>query len=420
MGQNVSGAWLSVPLAEELLAELEQYNLEAPDSFWGGSSCARFRWAVNVGRWMPQGGAEGEEFKMLLSLLPFEEQEQVMQYRALPDKKRTLIGRLLSLRACAQALGDPAYDQIQIGRTKGKKPFLHSPLPGSLPNFNFNISHDGSWVVLASDCLYLVGVDVSAPQRERGDHEDETWFQDMTSVLTENERESIKGGKTHQERYAIFQRIWSAKEAVSKAVGSGLSFGFERMEVTLPGESEGGLGNMVLSAIGWPRSDVEKPPGKRSRMNFSSLLANLQGGQRGQGGGTERGDQPPRPPEKTGEAPQHKPSRVDLHIDHWPRSDWIVEQQEFSGGSWVTVALGPVYDAVDADGIFKTTFRLPGLGGPTNVEGLMAKAQTEASRHWIPEAQGFQQLAVDALAPQKVRGELTALKARLLTAAAGV
>ena len=29
MGQNVSGAWLSVPLAEELLAELEQYNLEA-------------------------------------------------------------------------------------------------------------------------------------------------------------------------------------------------------------------------------------------------------------------------------------------------------------------------------------------------------------------------------------------------------
>ena len=25
-----------------------------------------FRWAVNVGRWMPQGGAEGDEFKMLL------------------------------------------------------------------------------------------------------------------------------------------------------------------------------------------------------------------------------------------------------------------------------------------------------------------------------------------------------------------
>ena len=24
-------------------------------------------------------------------------------------------------------------------------------------------------------------------------------------------------------------------------------------QVTLPGESEGGLGNMVLSAIGWPR-----------------------------------------------------------------------------------------------------------------------------------------------------------------------
>ena len=29
MGQNVSGAWLSVPLTEELIAELEQYTLEA-------------------------------------------------------------------------------------------------------------------------------------------------------------------------------------------------------------------------------------------------------------------------------------------------------------------------------------------------------------------------------------------------------
>lgn len=30
-----------------------------------------------------------------------------------------------------------------------------------LRNFNFNISHDGSWVVLASDCLYLVGLALS-------------------------------------------------------------------------------------------------------------------------------------------------------------------------------------------------------------------------------------------------------------------
>ena len=72
-----------------------------------------FRWAVNVGRWMPQGGSEGEEFKMLrgteggsertlcnctpefkfsclkfrLSLLPVDEQEAVMQYRALLKPK---------------------------------------------------------------------------------------------------------------------------------------------------------------------------------------------------------------------------------------------------------------------------------------------------------------------------------------------
>jgi len=73
-----------------------------------------FRWAVNVGRWTPQGGSEGEEFKMLrgteggsvrtlcnckpefkfsyrkfrLSLLPVDEQEAVMQYRALLEPQR--------------------------------------------------------------------------------------------------------------------------------------------------------------------------------------------------------------------------------------------------------------------------------------------------------------------------------------------
>eukprot|EP00913_Durusdinium_trenchii_P032673 g30582.t1 len=341
-----------------------------------------------------------DDFPNGLSLLPFEEQQAVMQYRTLPDRKRTLVGRLLSLRACAQALGDPTYDHIQIGRTKGKKPFLHSPLPGSLPNFNFNISHDGNWVVLASDCLYLVGVDVSAPQIDRGEPDDETWFQDMTSVLTETERETIRRGKTHQERYAIFQRIWSAKEAVAKAVGQGLSFGLERMEVSFPELEEEGIGSLVWSAMGWSRSE-EHPPKRGQtcrrlavrRTHFSSLLANLQGGARGDRQSKRLED---------GRVLQGKPCK------------------EFSGGSWVTVALGPVDDAVDADGNFKTTFRIPGLGGPASVEALAAKGQTEASQNWIPKPSGFHQLSVDALAPEKVRKELTALKARSWAAAAGV
>ena len=33
-------------------------------------------------------------------------------------------------------------------------------------------------------CLYrVVGVDVSAPQRDRGEREDETWFQDVGQVV---------------------------------------------------------------------------------------------------------------------------------------------------------------------------------------------------------------------------------------------
>ena len=97
--------------------------------------------------------------------------------------------------------------------------------------------------------------------------------------------------------------------------------------------------------------------------------------------------------------PKPRLSKVELHIDHWPRSDWLVEQEELVGGSWVTVALGPVADAVDADGVFKTTFRIPHLGGPTQVE----KLQEKAKRHWLPEQRGFEHLSVESLAPEKVR-----------------
>ena len=107
------------------------------------------------------------------------------------------------------------------------------------------MSHDGNWVVLASDSLHLVGarlrvtrsiasaerggVDVSAPQVERGDREDETWFQapdgaqksdaaryfttceDLSMVLTESERETINSGSSHQERY-----VWGPGPQIRK------------------------------------------------------------------------------------------------------------------------------------------------------------------------------------------------------------
>ena len=125
---------------------------------------ARLRWAVNTERWNPEGDHEGAEFTFLLSLLPQHEREDCLRFVHMPDKKRALVSRLLQRAACAKVTSAP-HASIEIRRTKGRKPFLHSPLPDPTiaPNFNFNVSHEGEFVVLASEPVCVCGVDVAAP-----------------------------------------------------------------------------------------------------------------------------------------------------------------------------------------------------------------------------------------------------------------
>ena len=110
-----------------------------------------------------------------------------MKYYHFADKKRALVSRLMTRAACAKARGCK-FEEVVIGRTKGRKPFFKnvhevaarttttnnaSHLNGSsssisngnattttttrhggrigitnAPNFNFNVSHEGKYVAL--------------------------------------------------------------------------------------------------------------------------------------------------------------------------------------------------------------------------------------------------------------------------------
>ena len=65
------------------------------------------------------------------------------------------------------------YERVRIRRTKGGKPFEggDAERAPAVANFNFNVAHEGSYVVLASDPALLVGIDVSAPFEMRHDAE---------------------------------------------------------------------------------------------------------------------------------------------------------------------------------------------------------------------------------------------------------
>ena len=198
---------------------------------WPPDDRTELRWAVDLSHWRP-GQAERT---LLLSLLPADDAAAVANVRGRPDRRRALASRLAQRRCVADAL-EHEFSAVVLARTKGGKPFEASGAarPAGAENFNFNVSHDGHFVVLASDPALLVGVDVNAPFELRARNEAAGGFDGVRAtfdaVLTEREWEAVEGAADEAARIFAFRRAWSLKEAFVKARGDGLAFELRRVE----------------------------------------------------------------------------------------------------------------------------------------------------------------------------------------------
>jgi len=194
----------------------------------------RHRWAVNIDHWRPSGDADGQEFQFLLNLIPEEdERKAVMRFRFLEDKKRALVSRLLIRQASASALNLASFKNIKIKRTKGQKPFLAEPLPSDpeAPNWNANCSHEGSWVVLASEPKCVAGIDVAELRRTNKFGAPIAFHDVFKENLTPKEWDYVKThGPDADMEYEAFSRFWSAKEAFVKARGDGIVYPLGKAE----------------------------------------------------------------------------------------------------------------------------------------------------------------------------------------------
>jgi 4'-phosphopantetheinyl transferase len=89
--------------------------------------------------------------------------------------------------------------------------------------FDFNLSHSGSAAVVALARGVEVGVDLESPGRPRP-HEELA-----RRYFCEREAQVIEDTPQTQ-RETAFLRLWTAKEAVLKALGRGLAFGLDKLE----------------------------------------------------------------------------------------------------------------------------------------------------------------------------------------------
>ena len=200
-------------------------------------------WAFNIDQWTPSE----EEWAEALSLIEEEERNRVNRFkfpvgggvyvtgRHNSSAKSTLIGRLMILALMSREVFDDRKD-AQLARTSKNKPCLRNP-----PNydFNFNVSHSGSWVVLAWDWCQLVGVDVMKVEVRGRDKRVEYFLKDFKTCFTSHEWDFIQSGvaptiNTHIDadtgRLHRFYWLWTLKEAYIKAVGIGLGFTLDRAD----------------------------------------------------------------------------------------------------------------------------------------------------------------------------------------------
>lgn len=135
-----------------------------------------------------------------------------------PADRRGTAQDWLRRRLSAYAGRELGADALQIGAYG--KPALADAA------FAFNLSHSGAAAVLAIARGVELGVDLETPGRVR------PFVALARRYFRPAEAQAVEAA-AEADRESVFLRLWTAKEAVLKALGRGLAFGLDRLEFDL-------------------------------------------------------------------------------------------------------------------------------------------------------------------------------------------
>lgn len=143
------------------------------------------------------------ETERILSVLPSSDRERISRYRMEPDRIRGAVSAVLQRSMATEAFPG---QKLRIRRTEKGKPFLEGK-----DGFEFSVSHSGDLVAYVSAAA-PVGIDVEKVKEIKP----ERFFR----FFSEEERKALEESSNPRE---LFFQIWTAREALSKLLGEGLS-----------------------------------------------------------------------------------------------------------------------------------------------------------------------------------------------------
>ena len=168
------------------------------------------------------GHMDEDEYRRLFDASPAERQERARRYVRQEDKVRCVTAHALVRYAVEKALN---LSEFTVERDEWGKPHIQGR-----EDFHFNLSHSGSWVVIAYG-ESPVGVDVERIRMDSGKENI------ARRHFTREEQEYVfSAGEENGER---FFEIWTAKESYLKYLGTGLRRSLNSFSVVTDGTGLG-------------------------------------------------------------------------------------------------------------------------------------------------------------------------------------
>lgn len=129
-------------------------------------------------------------------------------------------GRAVLRRVLATYVGVHADDILLTDGEHGRP----SLAPSLMPSLGFNWSHSGNHALIAVGKNVVPGIDVER-RRDRP-----RALEIAQRYFTREESDALASLPTEQ-RHVAFLELWTAKEAVLKAIGRGIAFGLDRLNI---------------------------------------------------------------------------------------------------------------------------------------------------------------------------------------------
>lgn len=170
---------------------------------------------------------------LLLQALPESERQQAARLRQPADRLRYVAAHAALRLQLSRWLGLHPAGVALVRGPHGKPSLAHRRSDAASPALHFNLSHAGDWVALAF-AGQPVGIDIEGPVHATAAL--------AAACCTPAEARALASSPQPD---LAFQQVWTAKEAVLKAHGAGLSLPMDR------------FGLAAAGADGWQRVDAE-------------------------------------------------------------------------------------------------------------------------------------------------------------------